>query len=437
VPRALPKRRHNYINKGITMQLSLGMQRWLPAAVLVAGCIAPMARADVTVQQETTFDVTMIKAHSTATEYTTADKQRRDSDTHCDGLMSIMCRNMANEHIVRLDRDVEWSLEPSKKEYVEHALPTAAEREAAAARARAELEKLKSCPAVQQNSSAPDTSKCDMSPPKLDEKQTDQHQTIGGHDSRLTRVTLTQSCRNRETNDTCDFVFAMDSWLTQDTVPGAADRKAFATAYMKKLGLDQMSAQTAQGLQQFLAPYQDSLKQLSAKADDFKGYPMRTAFAISFGGAQCAAAKNASAQNANASVPNPLTDASGAAADAATGSAAGAAGSAAGQAAANAAGNSVAGGVLGSAASAFGSKLTSGLFHKKSDSGSAATAPAAAAGPPADPNMVRVAAITVETTSITTDPIPADKFEIPAGWKQVTVRANRPEKEFSCPSSGH
>lgn len=404
----------------------------LSAVVLPLAALAAPVLADVTVQQETTMDLAMIRAHSSATEYTTSDKQRRDSETRCDGLMSLMCRNMASEHIVRLDRDLEWTLEPQKKEYLEHNLPTAAEREAAAAHARAVLEKLKSCPAVQQSSSAPDTSKCEMSPPKLDEKQTDQHQVIGGHDSRLTQVTLTQSCHNPQTNETCDFVFAMESWLTQDDIQGLSDRKAFNAAYMKKLGIDQMGAQTAQQLQQFLAPYQDSLKQLSAKTDDFKGYPMKTALSISYGGLQCAAAKNASQ---NTAVPNPLSDAGSAAADAATGSAAGAAGSAAGQAASNAAGNSAVGGVLGSAASAFGSKLTSGLFHKKSDSGSS-SAPAAAA-PAGAPNMVRVVAITVETKGVTSGPVPADKFEIPAGWKLVTPKATPvQDKEVTCPSSG-
>jgi hypothetical protein len=401
-----------------------------PAVALPLVALGPPAFADVTVQQETTFELAMIKAHSSAIEYTTGDKQRRDSETRCEGLMSLMCRHMESGTIVRLDRDLEWTLEPQKKEYLEHALPTAAEREAALAHERALLEKLKSCPAVQQGNSAPDTSKCEMSPPKLEEKQTDQHQVIGGHDSRLTQVTLTQSCHNPQTNDTCDFVFAMESWLTQDEIEGLSDRKAFAAAYMKKLGLEQMSAQTAQGLQQFLAPYQDSLKQLSAKAQDFRGWPMRTALAISYGGAQCAAAKNSPQ---SASVANPLSDAGSAAADAASNSAAGAAGSAAGQAASNAAGNSAVGSVLGSAASAFGSKLTTGLFHKKSDSGSAA-APAAAAQPGAA-NMVRVVAITVETKAITSGTVAADKFEIPAGWKRATPKVTPgQDKEVTCPN---
>jgi hypothetical protein len=158
---------------------------------------------------------------------------------------------------------------------------------------------------------------------------------------------------------------------------------------------------------------------------------MKTAFSVSVGGAQCSSAKNAPP---TASVANPLADAGTAATNAAVNSAAGAAGSAAGAAAANAAGNSAVGSVASSAASAFGSKLASSLFHKKASEPAPAPVPAAAAPPPL-PNMVRLVGMTLETTSITTDPISADKFEVPAGWKLITPK-QRPEKEFSCPASG-
>ena len=401
----------------------------LLSALVAAGALLPLAAsADVTVQQKSTFDLSIIKSSSVSTEYTSGEKQRRDSETHCDGFMSMICGHQADGHIIRLDRDVEWSLEPKKKEYRERRFPTEAERAAAAAKVRETLDKLKSCPTVQQQSSAPDTSKCDPSPPKLEEHQTDQHGSIAGHDSRLTQVTLTQSCHNRETNDTCDFTFTMESWLTQDEIPGLADRKAFQAAYLKKMGLDEMSAQVQQSLQQFLAPYKDSLKQLSAKAEDFKGIPLRTALSISYGGAQCAAAKDAPP---TASVANPLADAGSAAASAAASSAAAEAGSAAGVAAANAAGGH-ASSILGSAASSFGSKLASSLFQKKASAPAAAPASAA---PAAAPNMVRVAAMTMETTAITSDAVPADKFEIPTGWKLVTPKEKAAEKEFTCPAA--
>jgi len=217
-----------------------------------AAGLAPPARADVTVQEHATFDFTIIKAQSTTTELTTSDKQRRDTDFHCEGFMSLLCGNAQSGEIIRLDREVTWTLEPKKKEYRETRFPTAAEREAAAQEARAMKEKIKQCPSPQTtNTKAPDTSHCEMSPAKIDVKQTDQHATVAGHDTKLAQIALTQSCHNKDTGDTCDFVMSFDSWLTQDEIPGSADRKAFQTAYMHKLGLDDRSAEVQKQMRQF------------------------------------------------------------------------------------------------------------------------------------------------------------------------------------------
>ncbi len=407
------------------------LHRPLPALSLCAAGVALLvlrpACADVTVQETTSFDLSFIKAHSTTTEYVSADKQRRDTEMHCEGMMSLFCGNAQSGEIVRLDKDVTWSLQPKKKEYRETHFPTAAERAQMQAELQANLEKIKQCPATQHGSSGPDTSKCQMSPPKFDSRQTDQHATLLGHDARLSQLTLTQSCHNPETNDTCDFVMTMDAWLTQDEVAGSEDRRAFGQAYAKKLGLDDPNSQSMQQMRQFLAPYSESLKQLAGKASDFKGYPLKTAFRISYGGTQCQAAKNAQASGGGNGA---VTDAGAAAGQAATSATSSAVGSAAGQAASNAAGNSVAGGILGSAASAFGSKLASGLFSKKKSD--PAPAPASAAAP-ADPNLVQLVQIQMEVTSMTPGPIPASEFEVPAGWTLVTPKT-RPEKEFSCPT---
>jgi hypothetical protein len=416
------------------MSTSDRIAKLLPAILTLAFALgAGVAHADVSVQEETSFDLSLIKAHGNSTELTSGDKRRRDSELHCEGMMSLLCRNSQSGEIIRLDKDLTWTLDPKNKEYRESHFPTAAERQAAEAQVQATLEKIKQCPATRQPASnAPDTSKCQMSPPKIDAHLTDKHATFAGHDTRLSQLSLTQSCHNPETGDTCDFLITLDSWLTQDEIAGIADRKAFREAHMRKLGLNDPNSGVQQQLRQFLAPYRDSLKELTARADDFKGYPLKTAFRISFGGAQCAAAKNAPPSTAGGAT---LADAGSAAGQAAASSTAGAAGSAAGQAAGAAAGNGVAGGILGSAASAFGSKLASGLFAKKS----AAPPPAAAPAPaPADtpPNMMQFAQVSVETTSITAAPIPAEQFDIPSGWKLVVPKARGEAKEFSCPKSG-
>src|ERR1700758_1792832 len=85
----------------------------------VGGIIGGQSYADVTIQQKSVFDLSIIKAHSESTEYTTADKHRRASALHCEGLMSLVCGKSETGEIVRLDRDLQWTLEPKKKEYIE------------------------------------------------------------------------------------------------------------------------------------------------------------------------------------------------------------------------------------------------------------------------------------------------------------------------------
>ncbi|MBV8495375.1 MAG: hypothetical protein JO361_01190, partial [Gammaproteobacteria bacterium] len=349
---------------------------------LGAAGVPGAARGDVTIEQQTQFDFAIVRMHGTDTEYTTSDKQRKDSDFHCEGMLSLLCGNAQSGEIVRLDRDLTWSLEPKKREYRETPFMTAAQRQAIQQEAQAALEKFKQCPAVQQNPrSAPDTSKCQMSPVKMDVKQTGTHQMFAGHDAQLTQIALTQSCTNRDTGEVCDFVYSLDSWLSQDQIPGIEDRQSFEQAYLRKLGLDDQNAALQKQVRQFLAPYSDMLKQLSGKAADLKGYPLKTAIRVSFGGEHCAAAAGKAGAQNTAGGGNVVADAGQAAGGAAASSAAGAAGSGAGTAAANAAGNSAAGSVLGSAASAFSSKLVSGLFaKKKSDTASPAAAQTSAAG---------------------------------------------------------
>jgi hypothetical protein len=395
-------------------------------SVCAYALVGQPALADVTIQEQSTYDLSLITAHGTSTELISGDKQRRDSEIHCDGLMSLLCRNTGGGVITRLDKDVIWTLSPKDKEYTETHFPTPAERQAAEEKMRAALEKLKQCPA-RPNSNAPDTSKCQMTPPKIESHQTDKHLSIAGHDARLSQLSLTTSCHTPNSTDSCDFVITLDSWLTQDEIPGMADRKAFAEAQMKKLGLTDPNGSMQKMLQQFLAPYRDSLKELSAKAQDFKGYPLKTSIRILYGGAQCAAAKNATTTGGAGGT---VGDAGSAAGQAAASSSSGEAQSAANQAATNAAGNGVAGRIFGSAAGAFTNKLASGLFAKKP-----ASTPAATPAADTPPNMVQFALITIETTSIIATPIPADQFEIPAGWKLITPKARAEGKEVSCPTT--
>ena len=79
---------------------------WLAGFATIASGLSGAPRADVTIEEQSTFDFSVIKAHGSSTELTTTDKQRRDSTFNCEGFMSMLCGNSQSGEIIRLDRDV-------------------------------------------------------------------------------------------------------------------------------------------------------------------------------------------------------------------------------------------------------------------------------------------------------------------------------------------
>jgi hypothetical protein len=384
----------------------LGVVWWSAAAV---AALTATAQADVTVQQKTSLDVaSVVRMHGATTTSLTADRKREDTESHCEGMMSLLCGNVQGGEIIRLDRDVTWHLEPEKKRYREQVFATPEELAAMRAKMQANLEKMRSCP-VSQKQQPIDKSKCEMSPPKIEVHKTDDKMSIAGHDAQRTSATLTETCTNKDTGDVCDTVVALDVWLTQDNLPGSSDRRAFNTAYAKKLGLDDAQGIMRADVAKFLAAYQSQIKQLTEKSGDLKGQPLKTSLRMLMGGQQCAALAKAKANQSadgDTSTANPLANVT-------------QAGKAVGQ-------------------------LMGGLFHKKKtdDSQDAASTGAASggAGQSAAPDpfaqYVQMAAFTTETVTINTDEIPAARFDIPPDWtKEVPKPAKGGDDEYTCPKS--
>ena len=384
------------------------------AALLTMAALFPAgAHADVTVQQKTALEVaSLIHLHGATTTNVSADKKREDTESHCEGMLSLVCGNIQGGEIVRLDKAVTWRLEPNKKRYREEAFATPEEMAALRAKMQANLEKMRSCPAVQKQPQPVDTSKCQMSPPKIDVLKTDEKLSIAGHDTKKTTATLTQTCTDKQTGDVCDTVVAIDLWLTQDTLPGSGDRRAFDAAYAKKLGLEDAQGIMRGEALKYLAPYQAQIKQLTDKSSDFTGQPLKTSLKVMMGGAQCGAASKSKSNTADA---------------------AGTTGNAGGDASST---NPLAD--VTQAGKALGSMM-GGLFHKKKADAAQDSPPATAAPPPAnDPfsQYVQLASFSMETMSITTDPVPAARFEIPVDWRKETPKpAKNGDDSFSCPAS--
>jgi len=373
--------------------------------------VGRLALADVTSKQTTTLDVAgVITMHGTLLELTSGEKQRADSEYRCDGLMSLFCRRANGSEIIRLDRGLTWQLNPGSKSYLETPLPTPEERAIAQQKMQETLEKMKQCrpqPSSQTSNTA-DTSKCELSAPKVDVQQSDEHATIAGHDARRSSVTMTQTCTDRQTGDVCELVYAFDVWLTADEIAGIGERRAFQQAHLKALGLDAENPAMQGAMQSFLAQYAGTIKDLAGKAGGLQGHPLRTHFRVSMGGEHCGQAKQLTASNRSTGSSGGADDIAAAAKEDATRKVPD----------------------LGSnTANAVASRLLGGLFSKKSVASAPAPTTEAA---PAAPSYVTMLSLTIETTAVDTAPISPAQFELPPGW-MPEKRKTQSSREFSCP----
>src|SRR5581483_4196100 len=120
-------------HKGETANMSSRSRSWeiltaMLAAAAATGVLPPPARADVTVGQKTSMNLAGINIDVESVERTTADKQRSDSTVSCHGFLALFCHDVEGGRIVRLDKQVEWELQPKKKLYSERPFPTAEQR---------------------------------------------------------------------------------------------------------------------------------------------------------------------------------------------------------------------------------------------------------------------------------------------------------------------
>ncbi len=391
------------------------------ACASVAAC-SGIAVADVTVQEQSTVSVAFMKAHTTDTRSIAGDKSRSETQFSCDGMMSMLCGHKKNVEILRLDQGVTWDIDAKKKTYTEVPLPTPEQTRAMVERQRAAVEKLKSCPQMRQAQTGPDTSKCEMSEPRVSVTKTQDVANIAGHNAQRTNLTMTQSCKVKSTGEECELDYSFDVWLTQEEIAGLSERQKFQLAYARKLGLTPGSLANP-ALSKAMAPYADSLKQLAGRSSDLKGYPLRTQFRFAYGGPRCG---TSAASPSSSGSPGVVQNAGSAAGSAAENSATSAAGYSASDSVERSAGNGPGGYIAGSAAGAFARNLVGGMFAKKSAPSTASdtsTTTAQPVGAKGDP-LKTVAEFTMETTSIDAGVVAPTQFELPQGLKKIVPDIN-------------
>jgi hypothetical protein len=371
-----------------------------PLSGLIAGlaalfaAAAGTASADVTTQQKMSVDgVGMMAVGNMSGTTTTAisgNRSRTDSDVQLESkFVRFLARNAVgpSADIVLLDSDKLYHINMNKKEYTESSFAELRTRMHNALQGKGAGDGE-----TPRQPSAIDQSKCEWLEPKSEVKKTGQKATLAGFDAEELVITAEQPCKDKETGAICEIALTLDEWLAPKLITNDEVMK-YHRAYAQKLGLDQALNQDVNDRAKALfAQYKGIWADIVNKMKDAKGYPVRSSFSLAIGGDQCKQAQAAQQQSGDGN----------------SGSSDSSSGSSSGDLAKN-----------------MGAKLGS-LFHKKKDEappadsqsgqGQAAAVPPAVAGPS---GTMRLMTINTELVSVSTAPIPSDKFEVPAGFKKV------------------
>ena len=339
----------------------------------IAAVLATAAQADVTIEERMSVSgagmMKMANMSGTTTTMISGQRARTDSNLQFEsGLVRTFARGLGQStEIVRLDQDKMYSVDNRKKTYTE---TTFAERRAQMQEA---MDKMREAQASQQEAtSGVDDSQCEWSDPKADVKRTGEKATIAGYAAERVTVTATQSCKDKETGQVCDFGLVMDQWVA----PGfeaSAETLAYQRAFAEKLGLSASGSRDfAERAQSMFGRYQGLWGEVANKMRDVKGYPVKLTFGLGVGGPQCQSAQQTQASGGPSSPPS-------------------------------------IGGALGGA--------LGGMFGRKKE----AAAPQPEATPPVQlpGGMLSLMSMTNELVSVNSNAVDPQSFEPPASYKKV------------------
>ena len=351
--------------------------RRVPVVVL-AMLAGGIAQADVTMKEHLAVEgqgiMAMANMSGTTSLSVSGKRARTDNDLQMESrLVRMFARGVgSNTEIVRLDDDKVYELNNSKRTYTESSLT---ER-------RAQLEKgMEQARQQQEKQPAPtgmDESECEWSDPTAEVNRTGQKATIAGFAAEQVTLITKQSCKNRKTGAVCDVALYLDEWLAPGFDAGEEVRN-YQVAYAQQMGLMSAGREVTERAEALFSRYKTAWAKVVDKMRDIKGYPVKTSFAMGFGGPQCQS--NANTQTADSgsdSSSSPPT----------------------------------AGGVVG--------QIAGSLFKRKKKPEEAAPSATPATPVPAAMNgMIVPLKVTSELLSVSKDSLAADTFAPPAAYKKV------------------
>jgi hypothetical protein len=342
---------------------------------------AAVAQADVTMREHLAVEgqgiMAMANMSGTTTLSISGKRARTDNELQMESRLVRMFAHGAgqNTEIVRLDDDKVYELNNAKRTYTESSLT---ER-------RAQLEKgLEQTKQQQEKQPSPtgmDESECEWSDPTADVSRTGQKATIAGFAAEQVTLVTKQSCKNRKTGAVCDVALFLDEWVAPGFDAGEEVR-AYQTAYAQQMGLMNGGRVVTERAEALFGRYKTAWSKVVDEMRDIKGYPVKTSFAMGFGGPQCENAQGTQ-QTADSESGTPSS----------------------------------------TSATGLASQIAGSLFkHKKKPAEAAAPTTPATPLPASMSSMIVPLKVTSELLSVTKDSLGADAFAPPAGYKKVTEK---------------
>jgi hypothetical protein len=230
--------------------------RWILIIVLL---FASTVFADVT-RKHTVQSQVMGSSEGTSTDYYTADKQTTESVTKwTSGLMKTMSGGKPIEtiNIVRLDKQVVWSVNPKEKEYTEM---TFQEFRDMLKKGIAQTEKEEPADTVSEDMYEWTVTRLDPAPAKV----------INGWNCKNLSV-VAKGVNKHMPEDS--VLITLNTWNSTE-VPGAQEIKDFSVKYLQALGMGEFAL--TPGLSQASVLYSKQLQAVIDASKDAPGEPVQS-----------------------------------------------------------------------------------------------------------------------------------------------------------------
>ena len=238
----------------------------MPILLLAILLVSSLANADVTRKHHTTSQF-MGASEGTSTDYYAADRSASESTVKwTKGMMKTMSggKPVESVNIVRLDKELIWSVDPKKETYEEMTF----------AEFRKKMEEGQQAMKDAEDEELPGTTAEDMYEWTTEDKSDPNPKTINGWACRNVHI-IAPGVNKQNPED--KVWLTLDAWNSPD-VPGAEEIRAFQERYLKALGIDVQAM--ASGLSQAAILYQAQMNLLIEAGKKAPGEPVTSLLEI-------------------------------------------------------------------------------------------------------------------------------------------------------------